>query len=77
MGDRYVHDEFKRHKSAAPQFVDKFLKEWNVYLGTLHQQRQTDAGVSGISLDSKTMDNLTQEQWGQLYELKNAAKEIK
>uniref|UniRef100_A0AAV2K9R6 Succinate dehydrogenase assembly factor 3 n=1 Tax=Knipowitschia caucasica TaxID=637954 RepID=A0AAV2K9R6_KNICA len=28
LGDQYVKDEFRRHKSASPQEVTCFMKEW-------------------------------------------------
>ncbi|CAG11663.1 unnamed protein product, partial [Tetraodon nigroviridis] len=28
LGDRYVRDEFRRHKKAAKEEVASFLKEW-------------------------------------------------
>ena len=30
LGDQYVRDEFKRHKTAEPQFVPVFMNEWTV-----------------------------------------------
>lgn len=30
LGDRYVRDEFRRHKKAAKEEVASFLKEWQV-----------------------------------------------
>lgn len=30
LGDQYVRDEFKRHKTAEPEFVPVFMKEWTV-----------------------------------------------
>lgn len=30
LGDRYVKDEFRRHKNAAKGEVETFLKEWQV-----------------------------------------------
>lgn len=30
FGDQYVRDEFKRHKTAEPQFVPIFMTEWTV-----------------------------------------------
>ena len=28
LGDKYVRDEFKRHKTAKPEFVPGFVQEW-------------------------------------------------
>ena len=30
FGDKYLKEEFKRHKDADSQFQAKFFKEWNV-----------------------------------------------
>lgn len=30
LGDQYVKEEFRRHKSATPQQVQHFMKEWEV-----------------------------------------------
>lgn len=30
LGDQYVKDEFRRHKSASPEEVRSFMKEWEV-----------------------------------------------
>ncbi|KAF5893862.1 succinate dehydrogenase assembly factor 3, mitochondrial, partial [Clarias magur] len=28
LGDQYVKDEFRRHRSASPHQVQHFMKEW-------------------------------------------------
>lgn len=30
LGDQYVKDEFRRHKRASAEEVDKFMTEWQV-----------------------------------------------
>lgn len=30
LGDQYVKEEFRRHKSASPEQVQHFMKEWEV-----------------------------------------------
>lgn len=30
LGDQYVKDEFRRHKTAAKEEVTSFMKEWEV-----------------------------------------------
>lgn len=32
LGDQYVKDEFRRHKSAPPEEVNYFMTEWEVNL---------------------------------------------
>lgn len=34
LGDQYVKDEFRRHKSASPEEVTGFMKEWEVNKNT-------------------------------------------
>lgn len=30
LGNQYVRDEFRRHKTAKPEFVTNFMVEWSV-----------------------------------------------
>ena len=30
LGDQYVKDEFRRHKTASPEAVKSFMAEWEV-----------------------------------------------
>lgn len=30
LGNQYVRDEFRRHKTAQPEFVTNFMVEWSV-----------------------------------------------
>ena len=30
LGNQYVRDEFRRHKTAQPEFVTNFMIEWSV-----------------------------------------------
>jgi hypothetical protein len=35
---RVSREEFKRHKSAKPEFLEPFYTAWAQYLGTIRQQ---------------------------------------
>ncbi|MED6250089.1 Succinate dehydrogenase assembly factor 3, mitochondrial [Ataeniobius toweri] len=35
LGDQYVKEEFRRHKSAAPEEVKSFLSEWEKHTVTV------------------------------------------
>lgn len=42
LGDQYVKDEFRRNKSASPEEVKSFMKEWEVNHFTLiYRSNQT------------------------------------
>ena len=38
LGDSYVKDEFRRHKTAKPEFLKQFFAEWDLYVRTIHEQ---------------------------------------
>ncbi|XP_007558520.1 succinate dehydrogenase assembly factor 3, mitochondrial [Poecilia latipinna] len=75
LGDQYVKEEFRRHKSAAPDEVKSFLTEWENYKNTLQAQvlesagRQRGAVTFGADLPEETLSQFQDEQIGQLYEL--------
>lgn len=33
LGNQYVREEFRRHKTAEPQYVTNFMVEWSVSVG--------------------------------------------
>ena len=33
IGSQFVMEEFKKHKGAGPEYVEKFMKEWTVSWG--------------------------------------------
>ena len=73
-----MRDEFKRHKSAEAYYVGVFMKEWNLYHDDL--AKQVAAGEwkkLGKTLKEETLDQLSEPQAGQLYELMQAAKQPK
>ncbi|XP_076864325.1 succinate dehydrogenase assembly factor 3, mitochondrial [Brachyhypopomus gauderio] len=73
LGDQYVKDEFRRHKSASPENVKLFMKEWENYTATLQAQVLEAAGVKtptfGAELSEQSLRHFQDEQIGQLYEL--------
>ncbi|XP_005804537.1 succinate dehydrogenase assembly factor 3, mitochondrial [Xiphophorus maculatus] len=75
LGDQYVKEEFRRHKSAAAEEVKSFLSEWENYKNTLQAQvlesagRQRGAVTFGADLPEETLGQFQDEQIGQLYEL--------
>mmetsp|Transcript_5691 Transcript_5691/g.20428 ORF Transcript_5691/g.20428 Transcript_5691/m.20428 type:complete len:131 (-) Transcript_5691:416-808(-) len=88
LGDAYVRDEFKKHKNAAPQFVETFLTEWERYaammasqvtphapsgLGGLGGAGGGDGGGIGRDLSAADMEAMTDEQKEQLEELRREA----
>ncbi|KAG7457507.1 hypothetical protein MATL_G00227910 [Megalops atlanticus] len=75
LGDQYVKDEFRRHKSASPEEVRCFMAEWENYKHTLQTQvlesvrGSTQAMTFGADLSEEKLKNFQDEQVGQLYEL--------
>ncbi|XP_021047313.1 succinate dehydrogenase assembly factor 3, mitochondrial [Mus pahari] len=79
LGDQYVKDEFRRHKSVGPGEAQRFLKEWETYAAVLWQQaedsRQSSTGKPcfGTSLPEEKLNDFRDEQIGQLQELMQEA----
>lgn len=75
LGDQYVKDEFRRHKTAAPEEVKSFMAEWENYRDTLQTQVLQSAGQRhssvkfGADLSEQKLSSFQEEQIGQLYEL--------
>ncbi|XP_070778226.1 succinate dehydrogenase assembly factor 3, mitochondrial [Enoplosus armatus] len=75
LGDQYVKDEFRRHKSASPEEVKNFMTEWENYKDTLQTQVLESAAEGlgsvkfGANLSDGKLGNFQEEQMGQLYEL--------
>ncbi|NP_001297844.1 succinate dehydrogenase assembly factor 3, mitochondrial [Esox lucius] len=75
LGDQYVKDEFRRNKSAAPEEVTVFMREWQNYRDTLQTQVLASAGDRvkrlefGAELSEADLKLFQEEQVGQLYEL--------
>ncbi|KAM6958640.1 succinate dehydrogenase assembly factor 3, mitochondrial [Aplochiton taeniatus] len=75
LGDQYVKDEFRRHKTAGPEEVKCFMKEWELYRDTVQTQVLESAGghvktpAIGAELTDAKLKLFQDEQVGQLYEL--------
>ncbi|KAM3596114.1 uncharacterized protein V6R79_008351 [Siganus canaliculatus] len=75
LGDQYVKDEFRRHKSAAHEEAKSFMTEWENYKNTLQTQvlestREQHGSIRfGSSLPEEKLHDFQEEQIGQLYEL--------
>ncbi|KAL2750755.1 hypothetical protein V1477_000858 [Vespula maculifrons] len=77
LGNEYVHDEFRRHKTCNPTESHIFLNEWTDYALSLAKQLglrgpKTSEPI-GKSLKEEDFDKLRDEQLHQLYELMVAA----
>ncbi|XP_051033093.1 succinate dehydrogenase assembly factor 3, mitochondrial [Phodopus roborovskii] len=79
LGDQYVKDEFRRHKTVGPGEAQRFLQEWEAYAAVLRQQakdnRQSSSGKAcfGTSLPEEKLNDFRDEQIGQLQELMQEA----
>ncbi|CAL8363299.1 unnamed protein product [Arctogadus glacialis] len=75
LGDQYVKEEFRRHKSASPNEVTAFMVEWENYKATLQTQvldasgRVAPRSQLGSALPEAMFQDFQNEQIGQLYEL--------
>ncbi|MBN3325044.1 SDHF3 factor, partial [Atractosteus spatula] len=79
LGDQYVKDEFKRHKTASPEGVKCFMEEWEAYKDTLQTQvmgaatQTTRITTVGAELTEEKLRHFQEEQVVQLYELMQEA----
>uniref|UniRef100_UPI00358E0668 succinate dehydrogenase assembly factor 3, mitochondrial isoform X2 n=1 Tax=Myxine glutinosa TaxID=7769 RepID=UPI00358E0668 len=75
LGDRYVGEEFRRHKSASGAQSEQFLLEWQAYADQLQQQVHTSPQESrrkralGQHLDTEMLKSLSVKQVEQLHRL--------
>ena len=75
--NRYVKEEFKRHKNASEAHAVLFMKEWTNYYVTLSNQMGRDAKKRpiGKKLDDQ-LENFTDDQLVQLHELYKELKDF-
>merc|ERR1712166_178824 len=66
LGDSYVREEFRLHRTANAQQVDVFMKEWKNYAGQLDGQT-TDFGQE---MNDDDVMGMTDEQRTQLHKLR-------
>ncbi|XP_023983133.1 succinate dehydrogenase assembly factor 3, mitochondrial isoform X1 [Physeter macrocephalus] len=79
LGDQYMKDEFRRHKTVGSDEAERFLQEWEAYAAVLWQQanenrhNSTEKACFGISLPEERLNDFRDEQIGQLQELMQEA----
>ncbi|KAA8498826.1 Succinate dehydrogenase assembly factor 3, mitochondrial [Porphyridium purpureum] len=66
LGDRYVKEEFHRHRNADAKFVAPFLRAWEEYLQVLLERRKH----AGAHLEPAQMAALNESQRLQVERLK-------
>lgn len=66
LGDDYLRHEFKQHKNAKPEHIDKFFKAWDDYLLNLRKSEQR----FGKDMDNSMKEALSPGQNSKLEELK-------
>ncbi|XP_058820469.1 succinate dehydrogenase assembly factor 3, mitochondrial [Topomyia yanbarensis] len=79
LGNQYVKDEFRRHKTCSNQEASLFMHEWTDYAITLANQlgvkgKPKSLDNIGGNLDLPKLDDFRDEQIAQLYELLLATK---
>ncbi|KAK0495150.1 hypothetical protein EDD18DRAFT_263753 [Armillaria luteobubalina] len=68
--------EFRRHREVTnPLHIIGFLSQWKAYLDKLPIKSKSEK-FAGQKLDPQVIEKMSAEQLGQLYELKNATKEV-
>ncbi|XP_060229716.1 succinate dehydrogenase assembly factor 3, mitochondrial [Meriones unguiculatus] len=73
LGDQYVKDEFRRHKTVGSGEAQRFLKEWETYAAVLCRQSSTGEARFGTSLPEEKLNDFRDEQIVQLQELMQEA----
>lgn len=59
LGDTYVKQEFRLHKDAKPEHMQRFVRSWENYLMTLQTQSE---GNIGANIDADEVSRMTEEQ---------------
>ncbi|XP_037693425.1 succinate dehydrogenase assembly factor 3, mitochondrial [Choloepus didactylus] len=79
LGDQYVKDEFRRHKTVGSAEAQRFLQEWEAYAAMLWQQanesrhKSYEKACFGTALPAEKLNDFRDEQIGQLHELMQEA----
>ncbi|KAM9650419.1 succinate dehydrogenase assembly factor 3, mitochondrial [Trichechus inunguis] len=80
LGDQYVKDEFRRHKTVGSDEAQRFLQEWEEYAAVLwqqakesRQQNSPEKSHFGTPLPEEKLNDFRDEQIGQLQELMREA----
>jgi Complex1_LYR-like len=70
IGDKYIQAEFRAHKDAKQEHVERFMQGWNDY----HKQLKKQANQFGRALRPEEEASLSSEQREKLQELKQRTK---
>ncbi|NWS66703.1 SDHF3 factor, partial [Crotophaga sulcirostris] len=77
LGDRYVREEFRKHKAVGDAEAQRFLREWEATLiqQQINESKQNlkEKTVYGIQLTEEKLNDFRDEQIGQLKELMDEA----
>ncbi|RDX43823.1 ACN9-domain-containing protein [Lentinus brumalis] len=77
LGDDYVRAEFRRHKETTNKVhIIGFLSQWKLYLDQLPAGPDGGKAFRGIPLDPTTLEKMSAEQLGQLYEVMHVTKGV-
>ncbi|KAI0694642.1 ACN9-domain-containing protein [Cerioporus squamosus] len=77
LGDDYVRAEFRRHKETTNKVhIIGFLSQWKLYLDQLPAGPDGGKAFRGIPLDPTTLEKMSAEQLGQLYEVMHVTKDV-
>ena len=74
LGDDYVKNEFRLHKTAKPEHAQQFFSAWEGYLGTI--QRAGKDGRLGRDINDTAKTVLSEEQKQKLADLKVEASKL-
>ncbi|KAI0636263.1 ACN9-domain-containing protein [Trametes polyzona] len=76
LGDDYVKAEFRRHKDITNKVhIIGFLSQWKMYLDQIPSGPEAKA-FRGKPLDPTTLEKMSAEQLGQLYEVMHVTKDV-
>merc|ERR1711968_378457 len=73
LGDRYVLEEFRQHKTATPQQAKQFMEQWGMYRSMLNSQLVEDGEATGAELADDELARFNGEQKAQLDKLREQA----
>ncbi|EJF64699.1 ACN9-domain-containing protein [Dichomitus squalens] len=77
LGDDYVKAEFRRHRETTNKVhIIGFLSQWKVYLDALPAGPEGGKAFRGKPLDPTTLEKMSAEQLGQLYEVMHVTKDV-
>ncbi|KAF0852890.1 mitochondrial CII assembly factor 3 (SdhAF3) [Andalucia godoyi] len=74
LGDKYVREEFKLHKTAGKQHAVPFVSQWQQYLDQL--RRTSNLDDIGRHLSTEELETMDVEQRSQMGKLKKEAESI-